>query len=361
MTIQTEQPTSAAERHPGVTTSTAERRIRPPSRLRHQYRTILLFVVATVVITRNFVTTEFGLSLANQWIIYSMAAVGFSLVFCVAGRFAFCQTFMMATGAYTTAYVAREHAFWAGIGAGVLAVVVVATLFGLLVRKTEAFYFSIATLALSQLGTALFSRWTDFTGPSGLASNVPIPEIFGHRLLRQADMFWMLLAGLVICLVVAVFVERSPMTREAVATRDLPELAMTAGIPTQRVQLAMFVIGSALGGLAGALTAYWQGSVSTESFGLALAIGIFLMPIIGGVDSVWGPVAGALLYIGLPRALSGLEKYSALIYGIALVVAIIALPDGIIGTTRTLWQRRRGATPSAARPRLLDRIRRAGR
>ena len=334
--------------------------IRPPARRRHQYRTILLVLAATVVVTRNFVTTEFGLSLTNQWIIYSMAAVGFSLIFCVAGRFAFCQTFMMATGAYTAAYIARDHAFWAGIAAGVVAVVVLATLFGLLVRKTEAFYFSIATLALSQLGTALFTRWTDFTGPSGLASNVPIPEIFGRRLVRQADMFWMLLAGLAICLLVAVFVDRSPLAREAIAARDLPELATTAGISTQRVQLAMFVIGSALGGLAGALTAYWQGSVSTESFGLALAIGIFLMPMVGGVDSVWGPVAGALLYIGLPQALSDLEKYSALIYGIALVLAIIALPSGIIGTAQHAWQRR-GQRTAPRSPSVLDRVRRARR
>ena len=98
----------------------------------------------------------------------------------------------------------------------------------------------------------------------------------------------------------------------------------------------MFVIGSALGGLSGALAAYWQGSVSNESFGLALAIGIFLMPIIGGVDSMWGPVAGALLYVGLPRLLSDLDRYATLIYGVALVAAIILLPNGIIGGARRL-------------------------
>lgn len=329
---------------------------RPPAQTRHQYRAIVAFLIGTIVVTKLFVTTEFGLSLANQWIIYSMAAVGFYLVFCVAGLFAFCQTFMMATGAYTAAYIARDHFFWVGIGGGVAVVVVVAVLFGALVRKAEAFYFSIATLALSQLGGALFTRWTSFTGPSGLASNVPLPVIFGHSLRRQSELFWMLLVGLVICLLVAVFVERSPMVRESVATRDLPELAQSAGIRTERLQLAMFVIGSALGGLAGALTAYWQGSVSTESFGLALAIGIFLMPIVGGVDSVWGPIAGALLYVGLPRALSGLEKYAALIYGVVLVAAIIALPDGIIGTTRRALSQRHNQIGSKS---IMDRFRRA--
>lgn len=308
----------------------------PPAHRRHQYRAIALFVAAAAVATSLFVPTEFGMSIVNQWLLYSIAAIGFYLVFCVAGRFAFCQTFMMATGAYTAAYVAREHSFWVGIGAGVLAVVVLATAFGLLVRRTEAFYFAISTLALAELGSAFFKRQTGFTGPSGLATNVPLPSPLGTPLATQKDMFWLLLAGVAAALVVATFVERSPISRRAIAARDLPELAITSGINVDRVRVVMFVIGSAMGGLSGALAAYWQGSVSSESFGLALAIGIFLMPIIGGVDSLWGPVAGALLYVGLPRLLSDLERYSTLIYGVALVAAIILLPNGIIGGLREL-------------------------
>jgi ABC-type branched-subunit amino acid transport system permease subunit len=306
----------------------------PPARSLHQYRSIGIFAAATAAVTSMLVTTEFGLSVVNQWLLYSMAAIGFYLVFCVAGRFAFCQTFMMATGAYTAAYVSREHAFWIGLIAGVVVVVIVATLFGLLVRKTEAFYFAIATLAFAQLGSAFFTRRTDLTGPSGLVTNVPLPSPLGEPLSTQQEMFWLLLPMLALCLVVATFIERSPVAREAMAARDLPELAITSGINVDRIRVVMFVVGSALGGLSGALAAYWQGSVSNESFGLALAIGIFLMPIIGGVSSMWGPVAGALLYVGLPRLLSGLDRYATLIYGVALVAAIIMLPNGIVGAFR---------------------------
>jgi len=308
----------------------------PPAQTRHQYRAIAAFVAVAAALTSLFVPTEFGMSIVNQWLLYSMAAIGFYLVFCVAGRFAFCQTFMMATGAYTAAYVAREWPFWIGLGAGVLVVVIVATLFGLLVRKTEAFYFAIATLAFAELGAAFFTRRTDFTGPSGLSTNVPLPSPLGTPLATQQSMFWLLLPMLALCLVVAAFVERSPVARQAIAARDLPELASTYGISDGRIRVVMFVVGSSLGGLSGALAAYWQGSVSNESFGLALAIGIFLMPIIGGVESMWGPVAGALLYVGLPRMLSDLERYSTLIYGVALVAAIILLPNGIIGGVRRL-------------------------
>lgn len=310
--------------------------VAPPAQSGHQYRAIVAFVAVSAASTSLFVPTEFGMSIVNQWLLYSMAAIGFYLVFCVAGRFAFCQTFMMATGAYTAAYVAREHSFWVGIGAGVLVVVVLAALFGLLVRRTEAFYFAIATLALAELGSAFFKRQTGFTGPSGLATNVPLPSPLGSPLATQQAMFWLLLPMLALCLLVATFVERSPISRRAIAARDLPELAITSGINVDRVRVLMFVLGSALGGLSGALAAYWQGSVSSESFGFALAIGIFLMPIIGGVDSMWGPVAGALLYVGLPRLLSDLERYSTLIYGVALVAAIILLPNGIIGGARRL-------------------------
>jgi ABC-type branched-subunit amino acid transport system permease subunit len=138
----------------------------------------------------------------------------------------------------------------------------------------------------------------------------------------------------VLTLFICTAIERSPLTREAIAARDLPEVSRSWGVRSRQVTLAMFVIGSGLGGLAGALAVLWTGSVGTDSFGVTLAIGLLLMPIIGGVHSMWGTVVGALLYVMLPELLSGLSRYAPLAYGVILVVTIIALPDGLLGAAR---------------------------
>src|SRR5579859_8070322 len=87
--------------------SSRQRRDRPPAYAEHQFLWIAVFTIVTAAATKLFVHTEFGLSLVNQWLLYSIVAIGFYLVFCIAGRFAFCQTFMMALAGYTAGYVSR--------------------------------------------------------------------------------------------------------------------------------------------------------------------------------------------------------------------------------------------------------------
>ena len=307
------------------------RTTRPAGYGPQQYLLVALFAVGVWLFSTFFVQTDIGGYLLNQWLLLSIAALGFYLIFCVAGRFAFCQTLMMAAGAYTAAYMSKSHGLWVSMAVCVLAIVVLAGIFGFLVRKATAFYFSVATLALGQLGTTVFINWTSFTGPNGLRTNVPLPSIFGQTLRTQKDMTPLFLGAIVLALLVVVLIEGSPLMREAIAAREMPELAATSGISLERVQWVMFVLGSTFGAVSGGLIAYWQGSVGVDAFGLPLAIGIFLMPIIGGSNSMWGPVAGALLYVELPHQLQGSTQLAPLLYGVALVVAIILLPDGIIG------------------------------
>jgi branched-chain amino acid transport system permease protein len=312
---------------------------RPPIYRRHPLIQLAFFAGICVLISRQFAGDDANMHVINTWLIYTIAGVGFYLMFVVAGRFAFCQTFMMTTGGYTAAYLGRDHPFWPSLLAAVGVVVVVAAVFGLMCARTESFLFAVATLALGQIGAAVYIHWNGFTGPQGLSSNVPAPRPYGTDFLAESDMYWMLFPMLVLCLLIALFMDRSPVGREAAAARDMPEVARSCGIPTRKLQFALFVLGSAMGGLAGGLAAFWQGSIAPETFGLTLALGLFLIPILGGIGSVWGTVLGALLYVELPNWLSGLAKYSSLTYGVVLVVVIIALPQGLIGALSQVTRR----------------------
>ncbi|HEY6791105.1 MAG TPA: branched-chain amino acid ABC transporter permease [Trebonia sp.] len=311
----------------------------PPATSQHQYLTIVAFVVGSIAVTRLFVHGLDGFNLESEWLIFTIADLGFYLIFCIAGRFAFCQTLMMALGAYTSANVVQHHAFWIALVAGVGVAAVFALLLGMALSRTEDFLFAVGTLAVAQLSNTVFVQWTSFTGPGGLTSSVPYLSFFGTALMGGQGEIWFILACAALVLVICAFFERSPVVRELVAARELPDVTQALGIRIRPIQVAIFVVGSAFGGLAGVLFAFQQGSVSSDSFNLTLGIGLLLMPIIGGMGSMWGPVVGALLYVELPQLLSSLSRFAPLAYGIALLVIVLAFPEGLLGIVRACRRR----------------------
>lgn len=319
-----------------------------------------LILVIAVVVPRVFTSTPHQY-LVDIWLIYAMAGLGFYWVYGLAGRFAFCQTFMMALGGYFSDWVTARlgpNWFLLSLLSSVVVTAFAALLIGLVLSRSTMFYFAIGTLAVSQVGNVVFQHTTSFSGANGEILNVPAPELFGHTLTSYLGMFWMLVVILAAAALLGCLIERSPLRRETVAARDNPDVARTLGIRVGRIQLVFFMLGSALGGLSGALLGSVTGSTSTDSFGTTLAIGIFLMLLIGGSESVWGPVVGAAFYVAIPQWLSGLSKWQNVIYGGLLLLVIIAFPYGIVGAIRSLSSKVRAAGgPSMAGPTTLERLR----
>ncbi|GLZ02769.1 branched-chain amino acid ABC transporter permease [Actinomadura sp. NBRC 104412] len=313
------------------------RAVRPPDYRRHHFLAIAVFVVLVALIAPQVATSRSSQFLVNLWLVYSIAALGFYLVFGLAGRFAFCQTFMMAFGGYTSAWITRGEdgqPFWVGVASAMLVTALVAGVVGALVHKAQHFYFAIATFAVTQVGMVVFQRADGFTGPHGQAVGIDPPRLFGYEFVKDGQVFWLFLGTLGLCLLLTACIERSPMRREAIAARDNGLVASLSGVAVQRVQLVLFMLGSALGGLAGSLIGHWQGVIGTESFHIDLAIGIFLMLLLGGINSMWGPLIGAAVFVGLPRVLSGIEEYSSIVYGLMLLAVVLLLPNGIAEAVR---------------------------
>lgn len=307
-------------------------------RQRH-YVTLVVVIGAIALVAPALAQSRSDKFLVNLWLVYAIAGIGFYWIFGMAGRFAFCQTLMMAFGAYTSAYVVNElgpGSFLVGLVAGVAASAVLAALIGLATRNTKEFYFAIATLAATQIGMLFFRRATWFTGPNGTVAGVDPPKLFGHTFLADGEVFWLLLGGLAIVLLIGIFLERSPLRRSAIAVRDNEVVARAQGLPAQRIQLGLFIAGSAAGGFSGVLLGHWTGSIGTDAFGMQLSIGIFLILLIGGADSLWGPVVGAAFFVAVPELLSGLEKYETVVYGAILLVVVILFPQGIVGGLRQI-------------------------
>ncbi len=117
-------------------------------------------------------------------------------------------------------------------------------------------------------------------------------------------------------------------------------MAATLGIPTLRVRIVMFVLGSAIAAFAGSLFVHGRGFAQPDEFGVELGLGVFVMLIVGGLDSLWGPVLGAAFYVWVPYVLNELDislfgnpirEYNQIIYGAVLLLVMIYAPEGLIG------------------------------
>jgi branched-chain amino acid transport system permease protein len=305
-----------------------------------------------MLVTHAGFTSSAQINLIDLWLIYATVALGFYVVFGLAGRFAFSQTFMMSLGAYVAAWVG--HGFWVSLLSAIGISAMFASIFGGAIRRATDFSFAIATLALTEIGSIVFQHWTAFTGVNGMRINVPWPTLFGYQFDTDYKMFYILLVALFIVIVLIRAIERSSLFRGVIAGRDNPVVAETLGVPVQKIQLEMFVLGSGIAGAAGALYATWQGFVSPNSFTLDLAVGVMVMLVLGGMRSVWGGIIGAFIYIFLPDVLSGLVQYQGVIYGLLLLLLIIGFPGGIMGfiESRGVWLRHRAsrATPPSLSP-----------
>ena len=317
---------------------------------RRDYASIAVFVIGVIAVRALFVSGLSGQDSYNLWLVYAIAALGFYLVFGIAGRFAFSQTFMMALGAYLSAWLAGSVPVWQAMIYSLLISAVVALVLAIMLIRTNEFYFGIATLAIAGIGTLIFQNWTGFAGPSGLRYDIPPIEVGGFAAGTETDFFWIVLGCVVLGLLIVSLIERSPLRREALAARDLPMVARTLGIPVAWIGVVMYMLGSLFAVGAGSLYAHWQGVISPDTFGIDLSIGIFLMAILGGLGSMWGVIIGAAFYVFVPQYLQSFSQYQNILYGGLLVVILILLPEGLVGVAARMRDLRRGRPHQGSGP-----------
>ncbi|MET0910650.1 MAG: ATP-binding cassette domain-containing protein, partial [Ilumatobacteraceae bacterium] len=311
----------------------------------------------------------------NQWLYFSVLVVGFYFIFGLSGQFAFSQAAFAMVGGYTSAWATRQGIdLILAVPIGIFAACVIAFVFSWIARKANLFFLAIATLALSELIVQIIRAWEEFVGQLGgdaTLSETQRIEFFGWKLtsianpsaVEQRNIFWVYLISLAIVLLIGTWLARSPAKREAMAMRDQPTVAATLGIPTTRVRIVMFVLGSGIGAFAGCLFVHGRGYVQTDIFSVELGLGIFVMLIVGGIDSLWGPVLGAAFYVWVPHILLRLDinlfgkeirNYNQIIYGVTLLLAMIFAPQGIVGLFRQVTGRLKHQPGEGSRSWLTD-------
>jgi branched-chain amino acid transport system permease protein len=219
-----------------------------------------------------------------------------------------------------------------GLAAGPLLAAAGAVIVGYFAVSLTGVYFAMLTLAFAQIFWSIAFQWVSVTGgDNGILGVWPAAS------LADPSRYYLLtLAIVAAALAVLRVIVFSPFGYALRALRDEPRRAEAIGIARHRVQWAAFVISGAAAGLAGALFAFLKGSVFPDTMGIPTSVDGLAMVLLGGVETVSGPIVGALVFKLLSIFLISQTDYSKLIMGLIIVALVVAFPKGIVGTLSRL-------------------------
>ena len=288
----------------------------------------------------NFVLTIFVFSF-----ILGMMAVSFNLIFGFTGQLSMFHAAAFGISAYITYLTVNwlHVSFWVGLLPALATVAIVSVLVGSICFKfkLKAFYFAIVTLAFSELARLVIMNWNSVTnGTLGLMvldkPTVGLPGLGTLTINGTVAWYFFSLAGLVLTVAVCTLVLRSWIGRCFAAIRLDEDLAQTLGIDIFRYKLLSFLIANLLAALAGSMYGFYTGYIEPAYLGINQSLDIIAMVLLGGRGSVTGPIVGAFVLTGLPHLIDLSGEARAMLYGAILILTILLLPRGLVGTFASL-------------------------
>lgn len=240
-------------------------------------------------------------------------------------------------GAYGAALLVRtlDLPMEAALLLGPLAAAAGALLYGWFCVRLSGVYLTMLTLAFAQISWAIVFQWDDFTGGSNGLTGVWPPEWAS-----QGPAFYWLALG--ICALGIYLLRRllfSPLGYALRASRDSALRADAIGIDVRRIQWTAFVIAGLFAGLAGALFAFSKGGVAPDAMSVTKSVDALVMVLLGGVQTLAGPVVGAAAFTWLHDTVARNTEYWRALMGATMLILVLLAPQGIAGYVQLLWSR----------------------
>jgi branched-chain amino acid transport system permease protein len=291
----------------------------------------LLAAAATALVTL-IPMEDYTLHILVQTTTFAIAVFGLTVVLGLCGQINLGQAAFFGLGAYAVGLgtAALHLNFWVALVLGIGIAAVAGALLGMTTLKLGGHYLAMVTISFQQIMTLVMVNWIQVTrGPDGV-SGIERPALFqSSQAFLGLCVFAMALVGY--------FVWRLPHTRlgrAMRAVRDNELAASVAGINVYKVKVAAFALSAILGSIGGSLFASGFSYVSPDQFSFAESIVFITMTLLGGVASPVGALIGTALLIALPESLRFMKSVPGLylaIYGLAIILIIRYMPDGIWG------------------------------
>ncbi|MFZ4787412.1 MAG: ABC transporter permease subunit [Beijerinckiaceae bacterium] len=310
-------------------------------------RGLLAYIALIAVLVYVAATTTFDGYVTNilmQAVTYAVAVMGLTVVLGLCGQINLAQAAFFGLGAYAVGLGTVDYglSYWICMGLGLIVVFAFGAFLGTSTIRLGGHYLAMVTISFQQILTLVMINWIPVThGPDGV-SRILKPNLFNTP---QSYLAFCV----VVLAVVGYLVWQLPSTklgRAMRAVRDNELAAGVTGIDIQRTKVTAFAICALLGGLGGGLFAGGFSYVSPDQFSFAESIVFLTMVLLGGVASPIGAVIGTGLLILIPEWLRFLKSIPGLylaIYGLAVILIVLFMPDGIWGFVVQQFKKLRGS------------------
>lgn len=281
--------------------------------------------------------------------IYAIAGIGLMLLVGYTGLVSLGHAAFLAIGAYVHA-ILMSHGlpFPLSLLLASLFSALIGAIVGLPAMRMTGIYLAIATLAFAFIVEHGVAHMDSLTG-GFRGMPVPRPQVFGLDLAAPVPFYFVCLATLIVCIVLALNILRSPTGRAMVGIRDSEVSAQSMGIDLTATKSVAFAISAGFTGLAGGLFAHKLGYLAPDAFTLLTSIQLLLMVVVGGLGSMHGVVFGAFFIVLLPQgiamirdwlppSLAHLPGLEPGFFGLILVLFLIYEPLGLYGRWRKIRQ-----------------------
>lgn len=268
-----------------------------------------------------------------QALCFALFACAFNLIIGYAGLLSFGHALYFGWASYVSAYAAKVWGFTPELSilAGALVAAALGVVAGTLAIRRRGIYFAMITLALAQM-MFFFALQAEFTGGEDGIQAVPRGKLFG--LIDLSDHMTMYAFVVVVFLGCFLLIHRiiqSPFGEVLKAIRENEERAISLGYKTSRYKLLAFVISATLAGLAGALKAIVFQLASLTDVHWSMSGEVVLMTLVGGLGTVFGPVIGAFIVVGMQNYLTAFNQWVTVIQGAIFVLCVLMFRRGVVG------------------------------
>ncbi len=255
-----------------------------------------------------------------------------------AGMHSFGHAAYFGLGAYGAALLARSAGLpmEASLLLAPLVAALGALIFGWFAVRLSGVYLAMLTLAFAQITWAITFQWDSFTGGSnGLTGVWPAPWLSS-----KISYYYLTLALVAAGVLLLRRLLFSPFGYALRACRDSVLRADAIGIDVKRMQWAAFVVAGTFAGLAGAIYAFSKGSISPETLSVGKSVDGLVMVLLGGIQTLAGPVVGAVTFTWLHDTVARNTDYWRAMLGAIILVLVLLFPQGIAGFIQQWTQRR---------------------
>jgi branched-chain amino acid transport system permease protein len=309
--------------------------IRPASASLKIFAMLILIVLAALPVLAR--ASPYTLVLGIDVLIAILFATSLHFIMGPGGMHSFGHAAYFGLGAYAAALLAKWFAapMLVGLAAAPVAAAIGALIFGWFAVRLSGVYLAMLTLAFAQIVWSIVFQWQEITGGSngvlGVWPSAPFDALGAYYLLTLV----FTLAG-VLLLRRMLF---APFGYAMRAGRDSPVRAEAIGINVKRVHWLAFAVAGAFCGIGGGLFAFAKGSISPETISIGRSIDGLVMVLLGGIQTLTGPIVGASVFAVLQDVVMRQTEYWHALLGGIILVLVLAFPAGLVGAFAQLTRR----------------------